>query len=167
MAEKQITKQELLEKLRVAKEATGLSIQDIANLTEKNGEAVSPTTVQRLFKKGSNADDFRYSKTIGPVARAVLGVGWDLNPPDDEPTQEQAEIYCAIIDGLKAVTGFKHDMIQDQQREIEYLKSIVADYKSEIKWLRRLIAIFATIAFFAIVGVISDLLIGHIGWIRY
>ena len=167
MAETHSSKQELLEKIRIAKEAKGLSNQDIANLTEKNGEAVSLTTIQRFFKKGANAEEFRYSKTIGPIARAVLGVEDAINEKIEDRAADREEVYCAIIDGLKAVTDFKRDIISDQQKEIDYLKGIVADYKSEIKWHRRLVVVFGTVAFIAIVAIVVDLLFGHIGWIRY
>lgn len=154
MGVKNTTKQELLEKLRIAKETAGLSNKEIANITEKNGEAVSETTVQRVFKKGSNADDFRFNSTLGPISRAVLGIGEELDPPEEKPTQEQAEIYYTTIEGLKAVVDFKHEQIASLQKENEYLKSIVADYKSEIKWHRQIVSILGAVAVLSIIATI-------------
>lgn len=154
MGAKNTTKQELLEKLRIAKETAGLSNKEIANITEKNGEAVSETTVQRVFKKGSNADDFRFNSTLGPISRAVLGIGEELEAPEEEPTQEQAEIYYTTIEGLKAVVNFKHEQIEALRKENEYLKGIVEDYKSEIKWHRRLVLVLGTVAIFATVALV-------------
>jgi hypothetical protein len=93
------TKQELLDKLRAVKEAKGLSYTDIVRITEDNGEAISIATVQRLFRKGSNVEEFRYHKTIRPIARAVLGMDEELEAPEEKPTQEQAEIYFTTIEG--------------------------------------------------------------------
>jgi transcriptional regulator with XRE-family HTH domain len=144
---KMTTKEELLEKLRIAKEAKGLSYQDIARITEQNGEAISLPTIQRLFRKGSNVEEFRYHKTIRPIARAVLGMDEELEATSGKPTKEQEEIYLSTIEGLKAVADFKHEQILSLQKEAEYLKNIVDDYKSEVKWHRRLVTMFASLAF--------------------
>lgn len=147
-------KQELLEKIRVAKEAKGLSNQDVVNLTQKNGEAVSPSTVQRVLKKGANAADFRYGTTLRPIARAVLGMDEELEAPEEEITQEQAEILYTTVEGLKAVIDFKHEQIMSLQKENEYLKGIVADYKSEIKWHRQIVSILGAVAVLSIIATI-------------
>jgi hypothetical protein len=139
-------KQELLEKLRAAKEVKGLSYSDIVRITEENGEAISIATVQRFFRKGSNVEEFRYHKTIRPIARAVLGMNEELEAPEEKPTQEQAEIYYTTIEGLKAVADFKHEQILSLQKDNDYLKGIVADYKSEIKWHRRLVTMLGIIS---------------------
>ena len=153
-------KQELLDKLRAAKEAKGLSYQDIVDITEKNGEAISIATVQRIFKKGSNIEDFRYHKTIRPIVHAVLG-------DDDDTAECNPEVCQTTIEALRAVADFKHEQILELQKDNEYLKSIVADYKSEIKWHRKLVLILSAIALLAFAAVVADLAIGSIGWFRY
>lgn len=153
------TKQELLDKLRAVKEAKGLSYTDIVRITEDNGEAISIATVQRLFRKGSNVEEFRYHKTIRPIARAVLGMDEELEAPEEKPTQEQAEIYFTTIEGLKAVADFKHEQIVSLQKENEYLKGIVADYKSEIKWHRQLVTIFGAVSVLSIAATVLMTLI--------
>lgn len=140
-------KQELLDKLRAAKEAKGLSYQDIVDITEKNGEAISIATVQRIFKKGSNIEDFRYHKTIRPIVHAVLG-------DDDDTTECNPEVCQTTIEALRAVADFKHEQILELQKDNEYLKGIVADYKSEIKWHRRLITVMGLVAVLSIVAAI-------------
>ena len=96
-------------------------------------------------------EEFRYHKTIRPIVRAVLGMDEELEIPAAKPTQEQAEVYYTTIEGLKAVADFKHEQITALQQEADYLKGIVADYKSEIKWHRRLVMILGAVAFLAIV----------------
>jgi hypothetical protein len=144
------TKQELMDKVRAVKEAKGLSYQDIVRITEQNGEAISIATIQRVFRKNSNVEEFRYHKTIRPIVRAVLGMDEELEAPEEEITQEQAEILYTTVEGLKAVVDFKHEQIVSLQKDNEYLKGIVADYKSEIKWHRRLVIVMGAIALFAI-----------------
>lgn len=160
-------RQELLEKVRAAKEAKGLSYQDIVDITEKNGEAVSIATVQRFFKKDSHPEEFRYSKTVQPIVHAVLGMYEELDPPQKSVSKEQAEEYVSTIEALKSLAELKHARVMELNHEVEYLKGIVSDYKSEIKWQRRLILAFGTIATIAIVAIIIDLAFGHVGWIRY
>ena len=140
------TKQELMDKVRAVKEAKGLSYQDIVRITEENGEAISIATIQRVFRKNSNVEEFRYHKTIRPIVRAVLGMDEELEVPAAKPTQEQAEVYYTTIEGLKAVADFKHEQITALQRETDYLKGIVADYKSEIRWHRRLVTMLGIIS---------------------
>ena len=137
-------KQDLLEKLRAAKEAKGLSYQDIVEITEKNGESVSLATVQRIFKKGANIEEFRYYKTIRPVVHAVLG-------DDDDTSECDPEVCQTTIDVLKAVADFKHEQIVALQKENEYLKNIVSDYKSEIKFQRKLVVMMGAVSLLLIV----------------
>ena len=153
------TKQELMDKVRAVKEAKGLSYQDIVRITEQNGEAISIATVQRVFRKNSNVEEFRYHKTIRPIVRAVLGMDEELEVPAAKPTQEQAEVYYTTIEGLKAVVDFKHEQLAALQRETDYLKGIVADYKSEIRWHRRLITAMGVISVLAIAGAIITALV--------
>lgn len=158
-------KQELLEKLRIAKETKGLSYQDIVDITEENGEAVSLSTVKRIFQKDSDLDDFRYHQTVRPVIRAVLGMDEETEKPAAEPTAEQAEQYYATIEGLKAVVDLKHEQLmalqrendrltaemsdlkvdrkedikrhdEESQKKVDYLKRIVDDLQQSIKWYK-------------------------------
>lgn len=189
-------KQELLQKLRIAREAKGLSYQDIVDVTEENGEAVSLSTVKRIFQKDSDLEDFRYHQTVRPIIRAVLGMDEETEKPAAEPTAEQAEQYYATIEGLKAVVDLKHSQITalqkendrltfelselkadrkeridevkaEDQKKIDYLKGVIADYKSATKWYKRVIAILGVVAALFFIALIIDLAVGTIGWIRY
>lgn len=122
-------RQELLQKLRIAKDAKGLSYQDIVDITEENGEAVSLSTVKRIFQKDSNLDDFRYHQTVRPVVRAVLGMDEETEKPAEKPSSEQAEQYYATIEGLKAVVDLKHEQLISLQKENDRLASELADLK--------------------------------------
>ena len=118
---------ELLVKLREAKEARGLSHQDIVNITEENGEAVSLSSVRRVFDKDSKIEDFRYKTTLRPIIRAVLGFDEENKPPESRPTLQQAEQDYTTIEALKALVEFKSEMLArveaDAQKKIDYLRS--------------------------------------------
>lgn len=126
-------KQELLAKLRIAKDAKALSYQDIADITEQNGEAVSLSTIKRIFQKDSDLEDFRYHQTIRPVVRAVLGMDEETEKPAAQPSSEQASQYYATIEGLKAVVDLKHEQIMALQKENSRLASELADLKVDRK----------------------------------
>lgn len=164
-------KQELLAKLREAKEAKGLSYQDIVEITEQNGEAVSPASVKRVFAKDAKIEDFRYAQTIRPIVRAVIGMDEETEPPEQAPTLEQATQDYATIEALKAVVDHKSEMLkraeEEAQKKIDFLKATLEDYKAANKWYKRVIGILGIICFLAMIGVILDLAIGTVGWIRY
>lgn len=189
-------KQELLQKLRIARETKGLSYQDIVDITEENGEAVSLSTVKRIFQKDSDLDDFRYHQTVRPIIRAVLGMDEETEKPAAKPSAEQAEQYYATIEGLKAVVDLKHeqntslqkennrlaseladlkvdrkeqlaDTKADYQKKIDHLKDEISWYKESLKWHRWVMLILGIIVALAIIALIIDLSVGNFGWIRY
>lgn len=189
-------KQELLAKLRTAKDAKALSYQDIADITEQNGEAVSLSTIKRIFQKESNLEDFRYHQTVRPVVRAVLGLDEETEVPAAQPSTQQAEQYYATIEGLKAVVDLKHEQItalqkenarltseladfrvdrkeelkrynEDSQKKIDYLKNSIEWYKGSLKWHKMIIVVLGIIVALAVIALIIDLSLGNFGWIRY
>ena len=149
--------QGLLVKLREAKEARGLSHQDIVDITEENGEAVSLSSVRRVFDKDAKIEDFRYKTTLRPIIRAVLGFDEENKPPESRPTLQQAEQDYTTIEALKALVEFKSDM----------LNKAVGEYTATIKMYRRVVAVFGLVCVLVLVALIADLSIGHLGWVRY
>ena len=110
----------IIEKLREAKEVKGLSYQDITDITEENGEYVSVSSVKRVFAKNSDISNFRYNQTIRPIVRAVLGLDEETAEPTDDPNQP--EEYYTTIEAMKAVLEFKHQQLMESTKEIERLK---------------------------------------------
>lgn len=161
---------DLLAKIKAAKDAKHLSYQDIADLTEKNGEAVSLSTVRRIFSKDACVEDFRYNQTIRPIVRAVLGID------EDEVEMVSKEDGITTIEAMKALIDFKHaqyeelleqyeklkadlykikcdgDHTKDQieqnaQRKIDFLCDMIEDLKQEIKWYKKVL--FSAVVLFA------------------
>lgn len=132
--------QDVLLKLREAKEAKFLSYQDIVDITEQNGEAVSLSTVKRIFSKDADISDFRYNQTIRPVVRAVLGLNEDTDEPAAHPDPQQMEQYYTTIEAMKAVIDFKHEQIKERAAEIdrltEEIKELRENYTREIETIR-------------------------------
>ena len=123
------TIENIIPKLREAKEVKGLSYQDITDITEENGEYVSVSSVKRVFAKDSDISSFRYNQTIRPIIRAVLGLDAETEEPKDDP--KQAEEYYTTIEAMKAVIDFKHQQIMDYAKEIESLKEAMQTMKEE------------------------------------
>ena len=119
---KKIT-ENIIPKLREAKEVKGLSYQDITDITEANGEYVSVSSVKRVFSKDADLSNFRYNQTIRPIIRAVLGLDAETEEPTDDP--KQAEEYYTTIEAMKAVIDFKHQQLEEYAKEIERLKEAI------------------------------------------
>ena len=113
--------QNIMPKLREAKEVKHLSYQDIADITEENGEAVSLATIKRFFAKESDQTTFRYNQTTRPIIRAVLGMDEATEEPTADP--KQAEEYYATIEAMKAVIDYKHQQLTEKAEEVDRLKA--------------------------------------------
>ena len=109
---------EIIARLRVVKKEKGYSYQKIVDMTEEIGEAVSLSTVKRVFSEEHH--EFRWA-TIRPIATVLLGVGFETPEPDDsDPDQPQK--YYAVIEGLKAIVEAKGEMIDSKNESIKYLE---------------------------------------------
>lgn len=133
--------QMLLDELREQKRVKGLSYQEIADITEKNGEAVSVSTVKRVFAHGADIEEFRFQSSILPIARAVL------DSVDEEPPETV----------VSTVTKLKNEQIEIYRRQIIRLM------QSERRY--RLWAIIVTCILAILLG--ADFALGNFGWIRY
>ena len=118
---------EIISKLKKVREENGLSYQKIVELVEKNGEAVSLSTVKRVFEEGSESYGFQYENTLKPIADAVLGV----YVSSDTVTPDEA-------DALKAIIDYKSDRIAELQAQIEQTEE---SYRSRLDFLKDQIAL--------------------------
>lgn len=99
---------ELIANLKDVKQAKGLSINDIVELT---GNLVSKTTVQRVFADGSEEISFRYEETLRPIANALLNV--DTINETDNP-----EILA-----MKSLLKYKSQLIDEMENKINELNA--------------------------------------------
>ena len=109
-------KSEIIRNLKRVRAEDGLSISDIVKLCEENGEAVSETTVKKVFSDGSEACGFNYEGTLKPIINVLLG--------DHKETAE--------TDMMISVAEFKAAKIKDLEAQLKALGLKVKEIK-EIK----------------------------------
>lgn len=97
-------------KLKDIREEKGLSLGDIMDLIDKNGEFVSKTTLSRVFADGSEEMSFRYEETLRPIANALLDIE-TIEDDDDLDTQ-----------ALKIMLQYKAKRIKELEDELNYEK---------------------------------------------
>lgn len=118
-----IDTREVILNLKKVKNEKKLSLDKIVSLTEQNGEAVSKTTISRVFADGSEdiANTFRYENTLRPIANALLDIETiELN--DDADTQ-----------AIKSILHLKRDLIADYAKQNEELKAEIQSIKDKEK----------------------------------
>lgn len=136
----------LVSKMRQRKKETGLSLQDIADRTERNGTPVSLATVKRVLSESATDYDFRRDTTLRPIAQAL---GLSLDPIPEEEDEEMQAVLNALRDTYEAR---------------------VADLWSAIKMLRRDKVVLIVIALALLLFVFylfADGLHGDWGFFRY
>ena len=112
---------EVIRNLKRVRQENGLTISEIANLCEKNGEAVSETTIKKVFSDGSETFGFNYEATLKnssvkiEISNYLLGIfitefnqsdfGTDIyNWSADSSFMENIDIIVRIKDTYKYVT---------------------------------------------------------------
>lgn len=145
---------EIIEKLKAVKEERGYSLQDIVDMTEEAGCAVSLTTVKRVFSNSAKEQTFRYSKTIKPIADVLLGL--DGATGDDVKTD--------VLDLLSRQIAAMDE--ERKKREQEY--AVREEYlKSRIERSDRIIRMLSILLAAVIVLLLVDTFSPNIGWLRY
>ena len=114
MLQKKIS--EIIRNLKRVRLEDGLSISDIVRMCEENGEAVSETTIKKVFDEGSEAFGFNYENTLKPIIHALLG--------DHEETAE--------TDMMISVAEFKAAKIRDLEAQMARMEE---SYKRRIEFL--------------------------------
>lgn len=123
---------ELILKLKAVKEEKGLSLNNIVELVEKNGDVISRSSIQRVFADGSEDTTFRYDETIRPIAKALLDIE-NIEEDDTLDTQTMKTLLKYKIDRIneleqlldkeKIKSHEKLDKEREQsRRSIEFLK---------------------------------------------
>jgi hypothetical protein len=123
-----------VKRLKEIRKRCGMTYQDIVDATEAAGQAVSMSTVKRVFGPESDKYEYRYETTIQPIAAVLLEA-----------------------DGLKKRTaGFGHiEAVIDAQNElIDSLREEIEINRSALVHERRMVAIMsASILVLLVIGV--------------
>lgn len=131
---------EIILKLKEVRLEKELSLNDIVDLVEKNGDYVSRSSVQRVFAEGSENVTFKYDETIRPIANALLDID-RIETEDDLDTQalkillqyknQRIQELEQLLDKEKLKYHEKLEKEREQSRKsIEFLKEQVA-YKDK------------------------------------
>ena len=124
--EREVSRQEktreVIRQLKIIREERGLSIQRIADMTEANGNAVSPATVRRVFETGSEDRNFRYEDSIKPIADVLLEV---------QSTEAATAADTAEVDALRALVRYKNAYISELEAASSNVDAKIQTAKAE------------------------------------
>ncbi|MBR3022953.1 MAG: hypothetical protein IKH50_01700 [Oscillospiraceae bacterium] len=120
MLQKKIS--EIIRNLKRVRQENGLSISEIVRICEDSGNAVSETTIKKVFSDGSEALGFNYENTLKPIINALLD--------DHEETAE--------TDMMVSVAQFKEAKIQALEAQLTRQED---SYKRRIEFLMQQIEI--------------------------
>ena len=145
MLQKRIS--EIIRNLKRVRNENGLTISEIVNLCEKNGEAVSETTVKKVFADGSETFGFNYENTLKPIINALLGGHEETAETDmmisvaqykeikikhlEAQLARQEESYKRRIEFLKQQIDIKDDRIDKGDEMISKLIDSIINHKLE------------------------------------
>ena len=122
---------DIIIQLKKIREEKNLSYGDILDLMEKNHEAVSKSTLSRVFAEGSEENYFSYDGTLRPIANALL----DIEDIEDE---DNADIRV-----MKSLLQYKIERIDDLEKQLdeekikahEKLDELREEHKKRIEFL--------------------------------
>lgn len=123
-------------RLKEAKEQKQMTCQDIVDLCEAQNEAVSLSTVRRIFAKSSEDGPDCRPYTINAIFRAVIGTeDVELTAAEEAAlTDTEKEVFTENA-ALKAVVEMRDITIADQQQQIETLQQKITELETTISTL--------------------------------
>lgn len=119
-------KRELIEELKQLRQQKEITLQQIADLTEENGEAVSISTIKQVF--GNSQHNHDYNKVLRPIMNVLM-------PSSDEDglevriLQTRLQLKDEIIDQLQERIEKKEQRHKDRE---EFLMEQLGFYKEQI-----------------------------------
>lgn len=138
---------ELIRQLRTMREQKGLTYQAIVDSCESAGEAVSLSSVRRIFTcDPDRPEEFRES-TLQAVTRAVMGESYTQTEPASDVTALRAMLAVREEADRERQQG-----IIDRTEQISRMQSTIEEQQAEIKRKSRTIKIMITWA--AIVSIL-------------
>ena len=126
--------QKVIQRLKEVKVQKNLTCQDIVALCEAQNEAVSLSSVRRIFAKDSEfGPDFR-QYTLNAVFRAVVGTNdIELSPAEQADLSAAEQEIIAENSALKAVIQLRDATIDDLERRIIALNIANEELQKELE----------------------------------
>jgi ribosomal protein L29 len=120
-------------RLKEVRNQKNLSYQDIVDACETQGEAISLSTVRRIFAKGSeDGPDYR-TYTINAIFHAVIGTeDLELTAAEEAALTDPAKEAIVENAALKAVVELRDATIEELNRQIKDLNADIAELKTAL-----------------------------------
>ena len=119
MEDKLTSTRDLVIRLKEVFVSSGMKQSELIAIMEKNGDYVVKSTVSRFLKDGSEDEDFSYTRTIQPIARALLG----METIEDDDSKD--------IQAMKSLVQYKKHVIIDLEEELEAQKQKLVEEKEK------------------------------------
>jgi ribosomal protein L29 len=120
-------------RLKEVRNQKNLSYQDIVDACETQGEAISLSTVRRIFAKGSeDGPDYR-TYTINAIFHAVIGTeDLELTAAEEAALTDPAKEAIVENAALKAVVELRDATIEELNRQIKDLNADIVELKTAL-----------------------------------
>lgn len=128
---------EVILKLKEVKEQRGLSLNEIVDLVEKNGDYISRSSVQRVFSDGSEDVSFRYEETIRPIANALL----DIDTIEDSDNMDIRAMKTLLQYKNKRIEELESQLDKEKLRYHEKLEKERERFNNSIEFLKKQVAL--------------------------
>lgn len=122
-------KLEFIEELKELRKEKGITYQQIADETEKNGEAVSLSTIKHVFSDKYN-HDHDWKTVLRPLANVLMPPSENDNL-ETRALQTRLELNKEIIKQLQDRLDAKEEKHKDRE---SFLVEQIAFYKDQIKF---------------------------------
>lgn len=124
-------------RLKEVRNQKNLSYQDIVDACEAQGEAISLSTVRRIFAKGSeDGPDYR-TYTINAIFHAVIGTeDLELTAAEEAALTDPAKEAFTENAALKAMVEMKDATIEELQHQIDKLEEEKSVLETTVKTMQ-------------------------------
>lgn len=124
-------------RLKEVRNQKNLSYQDIVDACEAQGEAISLSTVRRIFAKGSeDGPDYR-TYTINAIFHAVIGTeDLELTAAEEAALTDPAKEALTENAALKAMVEMKDATIEELQHQIDKLEEEKSVLETTVKTMQ-------------------------------
>lgn len=119
---------ELILNLKAIKEETGLTNQDVFDLVEANGDSVSMSSINRVFREGGENRSYNFRTTIQPISKALTAVA-----KKEKVANVDDNVLQAQLDALKLESQLNETIIHNLQKELDEEKRKVAHLLKQVE----------------------------------
>lgn len=128
---------DLILKLKEVKKRDNLSLSMIEELTEKNGEHVSKTTLSRVFADGSEDTIFKFENTLKPIANAIL----DIDTIEEDDSLDTQALKIMLQYKARRIRELENELDREKVKHHEKLDKEREQYRRSIEYLKKQIDI--------------------------